>query len=83
MLPLAERIKLLVQSAGWEKLYRKVYDFMYTVAEIMLGLLYNFFFQGKQKNYFSQPLLKLFCNNLSLANKCVQKCFNPLSDLVL
>lgn len=38
---LAERIKLSVESAGWEKLYRKVY-FLHTVAEIMLSVHHVF-----------------------------------------
>lgn len=39
---LAERIKLSVESAGWEKQYRKVY-FLHTVAEIMLYVYHVIF----------------------------------------
>lgn len=41
---LAERTKLSVQPDGQEKLHRKVYESIYTLAEIMLYVHYIIYF---------------------------------------
>lgn len=59
---LAEKIQLSVESAGWEKLYRKV-DFLHTVAEIMLLCLpCHFSYKGTQQGYISYPFERYFVN---------------------